>query len=1041
MSTKLGVLTLDLVAKVGNFVGPMTQAEREARKASEGITDSFNATSMAVDTLKGAIAGLSVGALVAYGNQVIQNGVEIQRFATLTGQSVEEFQYFSKGAMTAGIQLDKYSDILKDVQDKVGDFLTTGGGEMADFFEKIAPKVNLTADAFRGLSGQDALQLYYSSLEKANITQAEAIFYMESIANDASLLIPLLQNGGAGFKKFGDEAQSAGAILSSATITEINQAKESLTMLGYQFEGIQSSLINNFVPALSMIAENFDVIEVAAGTLAVIVGGKLVWSLSLSAIQWAVNTAEVIRYQRALLAMAATTTTASQSVLMMKGIGGALLGVLGGPVGIGIAVASVAAGYALMRDNGEQANAMLAEQSKYASMSAQELRNLTGAQEKAAQASLATELSVQSNKLQAAKNDFEALTEEILDQNKASQEAYLVWAEFKSGVINADTAVSRLNKLDFVTPAQINALVDSRDKINSQETALGQVRVAHDAAGNSAQAAAGKVDQNSNALDGNASSAINAAKAQDEYSKSLNSSIFSNALALNLKNSKKFTDSEIKYIGQIAEAKRKAGAKVALSKEDIALAKEAAKYEDLRNKAFEKPKAPTESRKTDTQRQAERDAQRLADEVARIREQVAYAYASKEKQIEIDLQKELADIRKAGMDQTYIDRATNRAQVEKDLYQAQMDFEINEYKMTEQEKLRARLTIDQLTVTLDEQLTSKQLQGKLDAQKEAYLNEVQLLNLESAKRLADAQYYRNSELQNIAFQYEYERQQILLNKRLTEDERSTLVNESYRQQDRDVNDRRLDVELNYINAMGGDTSAEEDRMDRAQAIQDAYDWHIIAQDQYQAALLESQAQYERDRQDLAMGSMSVLLSATSATWSNMTSMIKDAAGEQSGIYKMMFLAQQAFAITSATINAFQAYNQILASPWHLDIVSKSTAASIVLGMGMANVGMIAAQTISGMAHNGIDNIPKEGTWLLDGGERVLNPQQNKDLTSYLENQNSGNGSGDVNITVQVTDSGVSAQSNQAEQKQLGMMIGNAVRAIIRQEKRQGGLLA
>ena len=54
--------------------------------------------------------------------------------------------------------------------------------------------------------------------------------------------------------------------------------------------------------------------------------------------------------------------------------------------------------------------------------------------------------------------------------------------------------------------------------------------------------------------------------------------------------------------------------------------------------------------------------------------------------------------------------------------------------------------------------------------------------------------------------------------------------------------------------------------------------------------------------------------------------------------------------------------------------------------------------ISGMAHNGIDNIPKEGTWLLDGGERVLNPEQNKDLTRYLQNNKGGNG---VNVTINV----------------------------------------
>ena len=75
---------------------------------------------------------------------------------------------------------------------------------------------------------------------------------------------------------------------------------------------------------------------------------------------------------------------------------------------------------------------------------------------------------------------------------------------------------------------------------------------------------------------------------------------------------------------------------------------------------------------------------------------------------------------------------------------------------------------------------------------------------------------------------------------------------------------------------------------------------------------------------------------------------------------------------------------------------------MVLGLGYANVGLIAAQTITGMAHNGIDNIPREGTWLLDGGERVLNPQQNKDLTNYLNNRQNGSSEGNVQISQQIT---------------------------------------
>lgn len=857
MSTKLGTLTLDLIAKIGNFTGPIKNAEKQSATSFGKMREHVNTYG------KSIVAGASVvaGALAAMTVQYVNQAAEIQRFATLAQTSTTDFQVMAIGAKQFGVEAEQLADIMKDFNEKIGEFTSTGAGGAKDAFEMLVKEQKMTSDeamklaqSISQVSGDQGLLMYVAALEKAGVSSDEMSFYLESVGSDLTKLAPLLANGGEGFRLWGEAAQKAGIIMDEYAIEKANILKVQMSLLTMQVQGARNQFMQAFIPAI-----------IAAG-------GAL------------------------------TDTTEQTNLAADAGetLGNVFRGVAAVAIGVYATVkmlSNALAGLAVDAVNTKKLIDGAAEQGGFWS-------NLPG-------------VKLANNFI------FGAAA------TKATNSGVKM-AAADNAKVAADSAAT-LNKI-------------FSDTVSAQTAALA------------------KLQQGQNKAGGNIKFG-----------------------------SKEFNDA------MNADAK-------------AAAAKSAA------------------------------DAQRLADEVARIREQVAYAYASKEKQIEMDLQKELADIRKAGMDQTYIDRATNRAQVEKDLYQAQMDFEINEYKMTEQEKLRAKLTIDQLTVTLDEQLTSKQLQGKLDAQKEAYLNEVQLLNLESAKRLADAQYYRNSELQNIAFQYEYERQQILLNKRLTEDERSTLVNESYRQQDRDVNDRRLDVELNYINAMGGDTSAEEGRMDRAQAIQDAFEWQLITQNEYQTALLESQAQYERDKQNLAMDSMNVLLSATSATWSNMTSMIKDAAGEQSGIYKMMFLAQQAFAITSATINAFQAYNQILASPWHLDFMSKTTAASIVLGMGMANVGMIAAQTISGMAHNGIDNIPREGTWLLDGGERVLNPQQNKDLTSYLQNQDS-HGGGDVNITVQVTDSGVSAQSNQAEQKQLGMMIGNAVRAIIRQEKRQGGLLA
>ena len=67
------------------------------------------------------------------------------------------------------------------------------------------------------------------------------------------------------------------------------------------------------------------------------------------------------------------------------------------------------------------------------------------------------------------------------------------------------------------------------------------------------------------------------------------------------------------------------------------------------------------------------------------------------------------------------------------------------------------------------------------------------------------------------------------------------------------------------------------------------------------------------------------------------------------------------------------------------------ASSTVMGLGMANIGLIAAQTISGMTHNGINSIPREGTWLLDKEERVVDVRTNVDLKNYLQSNKSPNG--------------------------------------------------
>lgn len=189
-----------------------------------------------------ALAGTAVTAALS-GMADDING--LQNSARLAGAGFEEFQKLAFAAKSVGIQSDKLGDIYKDVNDKVGDFLQNGGGEMADFFKNIAPKVGLTAEAFRNLSGPAALQLYYNGLQKAGLSQAEMTFYMEAIGDEASALIPLLANNGAEMGRLGERASELGAVFSNETGEQASKFNTAMTELGASLRGLGVVIANS----------------------------------------------------------------------------------------------------------------------------------------------------------------------------------------------------------------------------------------------------------------------------------------------------------------------------------------------------------------------------------------------------------------------------------------------------------------------------------------------------------------------------------------------------------------------------------------------------------------------------------------------------------------------------------------------------------------------------------------------------------------------------------------------------------------------------
>lgn len=281
-SRSLGTLTLDVIAKVGGFVSGMDKAERSSDKWRKEVEKSAKAVGTAV----GAGVATAVTAFTAMIVSAVNSASEISNLAAVANVSVTDFQKMAVGAKTVGIEQDKLADILKDVNDKVGDFLNTGGGAMADFFEQIAPKVGVTADQFRNLSGSQALGLYVSSLEKVKVSQSDMTFYLEAIASDATALLPLLRNNAEGFRKYGDAAEAAGAVMDEKTILAAKQFSTELTVLGTYLGSVKTALAAELMPVLAQFSKDLTDTTSKAGGLQVKVkelAGDLVEAVAVTA--------------------------------------------------------------------------------------------------------------------------------------------------------------------------------------------------------------------------------------------------------------------------------------------------------------------------------------------------------------------------------------------------------------------------------------------------------------------------------------------------------------------------------------------------------------------------------------------------------------------------------------------------------------------------------------------------------------------------------------------------------------------------------------
>lgn len=440
------------------------------------------------------------------------------------------------------------------------------------------------------------------------------------------------------------------------------------------------------------------------------------------------------------------------------------------------------------------------------------------------------------------------------------------------------------------------------------------------------------------------------------------------------------------------------------------------------------------------------DATKMAEDQAKLRLQLENDVADEVTKIRNDLAKKLEDVdkanftpeRKAEIKAELQARADNDVAIAQQALKTKLD-DYKQFNMTEEQLLKDSFDRKKFNAAHDIELSKDQRDEAIKYLDQQYQHELELINLTKAARQAAYDQANLKALQELKQERDilaapiWQRAGLSLQfgerNALSEND-ATLINKG--------DEAKMKLKRKEI-----------DQLEYNKRIEDAVRIHEENKFKIQEEYAQKYQDLQQSQHQTQLELYGSLLSQASTVWGSMTEMVKSSAGEQSSAYKAMFLMQQAIAIGQAIISTELAATKAL----ELGPVLGIPASTLVRGMGYASVGLIAAQTIAGFSSGGYTGNMGRGdvAGVVHGQEYVLNAAATKRVgVDTLNAINSGgslertvSSSGQpVTIQVYVTDSGVNTNgANTQDQKQLGQLIGNAVRTIIRQEQRQGGLLA
>lgn len=447
-------------------------------------------------------------------------------------------------------------------------------------------------------------------------------------------------------------------------------------------------------------------------------------------------------------------------------------------------------------------------------------------------------------------------------------------------------------------------------------------------------------------------------------------------------------------------------------------------------------------------------------------------------------------------------RADNDIAIAEQATKSKLD-SYRDFLKTEEQLLTDSFAKRQFEAAHDLELTKEQRKAAVDLLAKQLQQELALIQIAREQRLFQARQFLYTEIEIIRERYRIEREEIERTVK-DEDEQRKRLALSKTQERLDVLDkagqasRTWDQTKAEMSGNGQQYQLDQTRLNRTSQslnLANALEANLDIQAEDPNANLEEiaakreqiwaehtermkviESTYQND-------SLNLQLSQAQAVTGAFTGMFGAILGESSTAYRTLFATQKAFALAQAGMNVWKAASDAYANAQGT-VWNKLAEAAIATAKSSSFITLIQAATPQGFADggytgNGLKHTPAgivhkgEVVWSQEdikrwGGVSVVESMRTSSPSGYanggyvsnntseaiaarrearqfdaINSNQTQSSSSDIPINVYVTvnSDGSSKTDTQNDSKQLGQLIGNAVRTIIRQEQRQGGLLS